>query len=274
MNAQPSTDNVKWVVVTGAASGIGAGVARVVAGAGYGVILADLDRSHLEALEAELPLARAIVVDVTDDDSVAALASASREAGEVWGLVNCAGVALVKHFLLNTAEEWTRILRVNLEGTMRTTHAIARVLDETGGGAIVNIASVSGVTPAALQAAYAASKAGVIGFTTGVAFDLGPLDITVNALCPGIVRTPIWERILDTQAAETGRPTDELFAEHLRPVPVGRAQTTEDIGNTVLFLLGPHARNVSGATINITGGMTTVVLDHAAGAQQYRDSVR
>lgn len=265
-------EEIRWVVVTGAAAGIGAGVARVVAEAGYGVILADLDAAKLATLECELPLARAVVVDVTDDTSVDALAAASREIGPVWGLVNCAGIALVKHFLLNSAQEWTRVLRVNLEGTMRTTHAIARVMDESGGGAIVNISSVSGVTPAALQASYAASKAGVIGFTTGVAFDLGPLDITVNALCPGVVRTQIWERILEAESAETGRPADDLFAEHLRPIPVGRPQTVEDIGSAVLFLLGPHARNISGTAINITGGMTTVVLDHAAGAELYRES--
>jgi meso-butanediol dehydrogenase/(S,S)-butanediol dehydrogenase/diacetyl reductase len=273
MNAHAATDRTQWVVVTGAASGIGAGVARVVADAGYGVILADLDEARLVSLASELPLARAVVVDVTDEASVDTLASTCRDVGDVWGLVNCAGVALVKHFLLNTAEEWTRVLRVNLEGTMRTTHAMARVMDESCGGAIVNISSISGVTPAALQASYAASKAGVIGFTTGVAFDLGPLDITVNALCPGVVRTPIWERILEAESAETGRATDDIFAEHLRPIPVGRAQTADDIGNAVVFLLGPHARNISGTSINITGGMTTVVLDHAAGAQQYRDSL-
>ena len=273
MNTEAQSDRPQWVVITGAASGIGAGVARVIGDAGYGVVLADLDAAKLTLLAGELPLARACEVDVTDEASVDRLAEACIEIGDVWGLVNCAGVALVKHFLLNTEEEWTRVLRVNLEGTMRMTHAIARIMDRSGGGAIVNISSISGVTPAALQASHAASKAGVIGFTTGVAFDLGPLDITVNALCPGVVRTAIWERILDAQSAETGRPADDIFAEHLKPIPVGRAQTAEDIGNTVAFLLGPLARNISGTAINITGGMTTVVLDHAAGAQQYRDSL-
>lgn len=267
-----TSEKIAWVVVTGAASGIGAGVARTVAEAGYGVILVDLDEATLAPLEAELAHARSIAVDVTESASVARLGELCREVGNVWGLVNCAGVALVKHFLLNTEEEWTRILRVNLEGTFRATHTVAQELHANGGGAIVNIASISGVNPAALQAAYAASKAGVIGFTTGAAFDFGPLDITINAICPGIVRTQIWERILESESAETGVPADEIFATHVRPVPLGRAQTTEDIGQTALFLLGPHARNISGTSINVTGGMTTVVLDHIAGADQYRET--
>ncbi|MFG1955490.1 SDR family NAD(P)-dependent oxidoreductase [Micromonospora sp. NPDC048830] len=260
----------KWVIVTGAASGIGAGVARVLSGAGFGVILVDIDEASLAPLEAELPLARSLAVDVTEQESALRLEAVCREVANPWGLVNCAGIALVKHFLLNTEAEWTRILRVNLEGTFRATHAVAKVLYENGGGAIVNIASVSGVNPAALQAAYAASKAGVIGFTTGVAFDFGPLDITINAICPGVVRTPIWERILDAESAETGVPADEIFAKHVRPIPLGRAQTPEDIGNVALYLLGPQARNISGTAINVTGGMTTVVLDHLAGAEQLR----
>lgn len=263
----------RWVAVTGAASGIGAGIARTVAEHGYGVMLIDLDRERLDEVAAELPAATVVAADVTDPASEPALIDAARELGTMWALVNCAGVSLMKHFLLNSEEEWTRILRVNLEGTFRATHAIGTVLNENGGGAVVNISSVSGLNPAALQAAYAASKAGVIGFTEGLAFDFGPLDITVNVICPGVVRTPIWDRILDAEAEESGVPADEIFAEHVRPIPLGRAQTVEDIGEAVVYLIGPTARNVSGATLKLTGGTSTVVFDHLAGAEELRASL-
>jgi len=267
-------ENKKWVAVTGAASGIGAGVAKVVADAGYGILLIDRDRDRLDAVAATIPDSRVLAVDVTDPRSHAAILDAARETGRMWGLVNCAGISLVKNFLLNTEEEWTSILRVNLEGTFRATHAIGIALAEQGqGGAVVNISSISGVNPAALQAAYAASKAGVIGFTVGLAFDFGPLDITVNAICPGVVRTPIWERILKQESEETGVPEDEIFAEHVKPIPVGRAQTPEDIGNLAVFLLGPNARSISGESVNVTGGMTTVVFDHLAGAEDVRQNL-
>jgi meso-butanediol dehydrogenase/(S,S)-butanediol dehydrogenase/diacetyl reductase len=263
-----NSEDMRWVAVTGAASGIGAGVARTVAAAGYGVILIDLDPVKIGEVAATIPHSRTVVADITDPASTDLIQDAAREVGNTWGLVNCAGISLVRHFLLNTEDDWTRILRVNLEGTFRATHAIGTVLHENGGGAVVNIASISGVVPAALQVAYAASKAGVIGFTTGLAFDFGPLDITVNVICPGIVRTPIWDRILDQESAETGVPADEIFAQHVKPIPVGRPQTPEDIGNLAVFLLGPTARSISGESINITGGMTTVVFDHQAGADE------
>lgn len=270
MSEQSFAEPKKWVVVTGGASGIGAGIARQVSKAGYGVILVDLNQERLDAVAAELPHVRTAVADVSDPSSTEALLEAARGVDATWGLVNCAGISLVKHFLLNTEEEWTNILRVNLEGTFRASHAIGTVLEENGGGSIVNIASISGVSPAALQAAYAASKAGVIGFTTGLAFDMGPLDVTVNVICPGVVRTPIWDRILEQESAETGVPADEIFADHVKPIPVGRAQSPEDIGDAVVFLLGPQARSISGESLNITGGMTHVVFDFHAGVEELR----
>jgi meso-butanediol dehydrogenase / (S,S)-butanediol dehydrogenase / diacetyl reductase len=264
-----STTDRKWVTVTGAASGIGAGICRTLHDAGFGVIMTDVDGDGLRSLAGSLEHVRTLVADVCDPASGPALAAAAREVRS-WGLVNCAGISQVKHFLLTTEEDWTRILRVNLEGTFRATRAIGEVLHGNGGGAVVNIASISGVNPAALQAAYAASKAGVIGFTTGLAFDLGPLDITVNAICPGVVRTPIWDRILDRESAETGVPADEIFARHTTPIPMGRAQTPEDIGRLVVFLMGPDARNISGESIQVTGGMTTVFFDFHAGVAELR----
>ncbi|MFF4600741.1 SDR family NAD(P)-dependent oxidoreductase [Amycolatopsis sp. NPDC001319] len=270
---EPTMAQARTVVVTGAASGIGAGIARSVHEAGYRLVLVDIDEAGLARVAAELGGATTLTTDLTDPGSAARLTQVTRAAQGTWGLVNCAGISLIKHFLHNSEQEWTRILRVNLEGTMRATHAVGTVLTENGGGAVVNIASISGVVPAACQAAYAASKAGLIGFGTGLAFDFGPLDITVNTIAPGIVRTPIWDRILDEDADRTGLPAEEVFAEHIRPIPLGRAQTAAEIGDLTVFLLGPGARSISGETIKVTGGMTTVTFDFAKAAAAVRAGV-
>ncbi len=265
---------VKWVVVTGAASGIGEGVARGLSREGYGIVLVDYDAAGLRRVAADLEQEVVLATDLTDPDSHEQIRDVTRSVDTAWGLVNCAGISQIKHFLLTEDAEWTRILRVNLEGSIRAASAVAGVLAENGrGGAIVNVASISGVVPAALQAPYAASKAGVIGFTTGLAFDLGPFDITVNVVSPGIVRTPMWDAILDKESAETGVPADDLFAEYVRPIPVGRPQTGDDIAATCAFLLGPGGRNISGENIKVTGGMTTVTFDFHAGADEYRKAV-
>jgi meso-butanediol dehydrogenase / (S,S)-butanediol dehydrogenase / diacetyl reductase len=262
----------QWVVVTGAASGIGEGIARGLSQAGYGIVLVDFDRDGLARVGADLPESVTLACDLTDPGSHAQLRDAARSVETTWGLVNCAGISQIKHFLLTSDADWTRILRVNLEGTVRASSAVGEVLAENGGGAIVNISSISGIVPAPLQAPYAASKAGVIGFTTGLAFDLGPLNVTVNAVSPGIVRTPIWDAILTKESAETGVPADDIFAAHVRPIPAGRPQTSEDIAQVCAFLLSPAGRNISGETIKVTGGMTTVNFDFHAGADEYRSA--
>jgi meso-butanediol dehydrogenase / (S,S)-butanediol dehydrogenase / diacetyl reductase len=259
---------IRWVVVTGAASGIGDGVCHALADAGYGIIMADIDATKLAEAATGVPYSRTLLLDVTDPSAKEKLAKIAEETGNVWGLVNCAGISLVKHFLLNTEEEWTRILRTNLEGTIRACSAIAPVLHDNGGGAIINVASITGRNPAALQGAYAASKAGVIGFSTSLAFDLGPLNVTVNAVCPGIVRTPIWDRILEKEAGETGQSADAIFARHTEPIPMGRPQSAQEIGQLCVFLLSDAARSISGEAINITGGMTFVDFDFNTAAAQ------
>jgi meso-butanediol dehydrogenase/(S,S)-butanediol dehydrogenase/diacetyl reductase len=258
----------RWVVVTGAASGIGDGVCQALADAGYGIIMADIDAKKLGSAAASIQHSRTVVIDVTDPSAKHRLEEISAETGNVWGLINCAGISLVKHFLLNSEEEWTRILRTNLEGTIRACSAVAPILNANGGGAIINIASITGRNPAALQGAYAASKAGVIGFSTSLAFDMGPLNVTVNAVCPGIVRTPIWDRILETEAHETGESPDEIFAKHTEPIPMGRPQSAKEIGELCVFLLSDAARSISGEAINITGGMTFVDFDFNTAAAQ------
>ena len=261
-------NGVRWVVVTGGASGIGEGIARELHAGGFGVILADRDAERLAEVAQGLERVRMVAVDFGEESATAALREAAESVEGTWGLVHAAGISLVKHFLLNTEEEWSRVLRINLEGTFRAAQAIAPVLRNNGGGAIVNIASITGRAPAALQGAYAASKAGVIGFSKSLAFDMGPFNVTVNAVCPGIVRTPIWDRILTDDALQSGRSEDEIFEEHVKPIPVGRPQTVAEIGQLCMFLLSDGARSISGEEVGATGGMAFVDFDFATAAAE------
>ncbi|MEU4673439.1 SDR family oxidoreductase [Amycolatopsis sp. NPDC023774] len=161
------------------------------------------------------------------------------------------------------------LVLVDLDEAGLARHAVGTVLTENGGGAVVNIASVPGVLPAV----YAASKAGLVGFGTGLAFDFGPLGVAVDTIAPGIVRTPIRDRIQEEDADRTGLPAEQVFAEHVRPIPLGRAQTAAEIGALTVFLLGPGARSISGETVKVTGGMTTVTFDFAKAAAAVRAGV-
>lgn len=132
----------------------------------------------------------------------------------------------------------------------------------------MNVTSITGRNPAALQGAYAASKAGVIGFTASLAFDMGPLNVTVNAICPGIVRTPIWDRDTRKRSPRDRRSPDAIFAKHTEPIPMGRPQSAQEIGELCVFLLSESARSISGEAINITGGMSFVDFDFNTAAAQ------
>lgn len=256
-----TTPDARWVVVTGAGSGIGREVARSASRAGYSVVLVGRDHRALATTAQALHASKTVIADISDAHATPALRDALNSL-PLWGLVNCAGIPLVGHFLEVTEDEWTSVLRTNVEGALRTTQVVARQLTrQQTGGAIVHIGSISGDVPGGMHAAYAASKAAIVGFTKALAIDLGPADVTVNAVSPGIVRTQIWEDIVADESNTTGRDPEEVFRSHTRAIPLGRAQTTADIAQTVLFLLSGAARNISGSVIPVTGGMSSVTFD-------------
>ncbi|WP_326836412.1 SDR family NAD(P)-dependent oxidoreductase [Amycolatopsis rhabdoformis] len=168
--------------------------------------------------------------------------------------MNGAGISLVRHLPHTGEREGTRILRVNREAAGRAGRAVGEVPTGNGGRAVVNIASIPGVVPAARPAAYAAAEAGPIGFGAG------PDQLTVNTLATGIVRTPI----LSEDASRIGVPAEEIFAGQVRPVAVGRPPTAAGIGALTGFLPGPGARGFSGETAKVTGGRTTAPSDFSA----------
>ena len=248
-------------IVTGAARGIGRGLALALAREGAHVAIADLpsaqeDMERTAALvEGEGAQAHLAHCDVRDWSQVSALASATLERfGGIDILVNNAGVISVAPVIAMSEEAWDQVLDVNLKGTFLCCKAVAPHMMERRSGRIVNISSIAGRRGQPGVAHYCASKFGVHGFTQALARELAPFDVTVNAVCPGEVDSAMWrEHLLPALAATQGSTPDEAWESFIRErVPLGRPQTPEQIGQAVVFLC--RADNVTGESLGVTGG--------------------
>jgi meso-butanediol dehydrogenase / (S,S)-butanediol dehydrogenase / diacetyl reductase len=238
-------------LVTGGAAGIGLGIVEALARAGADVVVADLDGAHADAVAGEVG-ARGAQVDVTDSGSLARLVD---EVGTVDILVNNAGVSKSLPFVDIDEREWDRVFDVNVKGVFLACRAVAPQMIERRAGKIINVASMVGKEAIPLFVHYSASKFAVIGITQGLAKELASYDINVNAVCPGVVRTPLWEPLLDQLSANKGITREAAFGEFVAGIPLARPQTPEDIGEVVAFLASEKARNMTGQGINVTGGM-------------------
>jgi len=245
-------------LVTGGASGIGRGIAQAFADAGARVCIADLDAARGAAAAAELERggadAFAVATDVADAASVAA-AVAALEArwGALHHVVNCAGID--RPLPLDDLDEATydRVVDVDQKSVYLVTRRALPLLERSGGGAVVNISSVMAWYTAPGYVAYTAAKAGVVGMTRALAVELGPRGVRVNAICPGFIDTPIWQRHLDAMAPEVAA----AFAERVRALhPVGRRGTPEDVADATLFLCSAAARFITGTHLIVDGGVS------------------
>lgn len=236
-------------VVTGAGQGIGRGIATILAGRGARVVLTDINNDLVGSAADELRAGGHEVValahDVADTTSTTGII---REVVERFGrfdfLVNNAGVAAQTPFDQVTEAEWDRLHAINLRGLFFACQAAGIYFKERGGGRIVNISSFAGRKPVEEYVSYNTTKAGVVMVTQTLALELGPADVTVNAVCPGIVRTPIWDSV-----------DPEQWSRQEKLIPLRRGQTIDDISEAVAFLLSDRARNITGATIPVTGGL-------------------
>jgi len=238
----------KVVLVTGASRGIGRAVAEALAAAGAAVVLGARDEAKLaEAVDAIVSAggrASAVSLDVCHRESVdAALAAVLQRHGRIDGLVNNAGITRDNLLLRMKAEEWEAVLATNLTGVYHCTQAALRPMLKQRSGRIVNVTSVVGITGNAGQANYAASKAGVIGFTKSIAREVASRAITVNAVAPGFIDTEM-----------TAAMTDKAKEAVASSIPMGRVGKPEDVAGAALFLLSDAAAYVTGQVLGVDGG--------------------
>jgi meso-butanediol dehydrogenase / (S,S)-butanediol dehydrogenase / diacetyl reductase len=242
----------KTIIVTGAASGMGAATVRRAFAEGASIVAADLNKARLDELDGELgdsSRVLTVVTDVTDPLQTEAMADAAVERfGTPYGLVNAAGITLVGSLLDVDQDQLRRVLAVNVEGTLNASRAVARRLVDAGApGAFVNFSSGAGIRGVANRIGYVASKFAVTGMTYTMALELAPHGIRVNAVAPGMIRTPLTAYMF--QDPENVR---RIEAAH----PIGRAGEAHEVANAVVFLLGDDSSFCTGSVLTVDGGTT------------------
>jgi NAD(P)-dependent dehydrogenase (short-subunit alcohol dehydrogenase family) len=227
----------KVALVTGGASGIGA------------ASVTRLGEEGAVAVSMDVTDGADHVVDVRDEDAVAAaIAAVVRDHGRLDIVVNAAGVAGGGPAHMVPAEEWSRVIDINLTGTFLVSkHALAHMMERGGGGAVVNIASIEGIEGTEGGSAYNASKGGVVLLTKNMAIDYGRPGIRVNCICPGFIETPMMRGIMDVV-------TDEFRSQYLSAHKLGRFGQPEEIAAAVAFLASDEAAFVTGANLLVDGG--------------------
>lgn len=249
----------RGAVVTGGGRGIGRAVARALAEWGASVVVAARSRSEIEAVAEELREdgfeAHAVACDVTDPTSVDAMAAEAVERlGTVDVLVNNAGVSPSNPVKRLPLDEWNRVLAVNVTGTFLCTKAFLEGMVERRWGRVVNIASVAGLRGERYIAAYTASKHAQVGFTRAVALEVADKGVTVNAICPGYVDTPMTEYSVSRIVEKTGISPEAALEHILSLSPQKRLIRPEEIAHVTLMLCHAEGEGINGQAIVIDGG--------------------
>ena len=246
----------KAVVLTGGGGGIGGATCRRLAAEGARVAVLDLNLEAAEKVAAEIRAAgggaEAFKCDIADRASVdAAVAKAEAKLGPIAVLVNNAGWDIFKPFIKSTADEWQKLIAINLTGALNMHHAILPGMVERKYGRIVNVASDAGRVGSSGESVYAACKGGLISFSKTIAREHARHGITVNVVCPG----PTDTALLSGFAAAAGNP-DKLLEAFTRAIPLGRLGKPDDLAGAISFLASDDAGFVTGQVLSVSGGLT------------------
>jgi len=238
-------------LVTGGARGIGRAIVLELASRGADVIVTDIDQTGAEKTASEAAALSvktfAVSGDVSNADDVAGMITKSMDVfGKIDILVNNAGITRDNLLMRLTEEDWDLVLKVNLKGAYLCTKSILRPMMKNRRGKIINIASVVGIMGNAGQSNYAASKAGLIGFTKSIAKEVGSRNIQVNCVAPGFIETEMTKKL-----------NEDVKKAFLDSIPLRRAGSPEDVARVVAFLASSDADYITGQVINIDGGMLT-----------------
>ena len=239
----------KTALVTGASGGIGGAIATALHGAGATVALSGTREAPLRELADSLgDRAHVVLANLGDPESVAALPKAAAEAmGGIDVLVNNAGITRDNLFMRMSDDEWSQVMDVNLTSVFKLSRSVLRGMMKARWGRIVNITSVVGSTGNPGQGNYAAAKAGLVGMSKSLAYEVASRGITVNCVAPGFIATPMTDKLTDDQKAKI-----------LTQIPAGQMGSPDDIGAAVLYLASPQAGYVTGTTLHVNGGMAMI----------------
>ena len=257
----------KVAVVTGGATGIGRAIALKLADRGAAIMVADINDEAASVTAAEVEeisgQSAAFLTDVTDVEACEALATATADTlGPADILVNNAGIAGSAGWQersYSTEEDWKRTYQVNVIGMSNVTSVFREQMTERRSGRIVNLASIAGREGRPVIPHYSASKAAVISLTQATALELARFNITVNAICPGLLWTPMWGQVGDRYARDNpayeGMTARQVFDAMIEErIPMKKEQTPEDVADTVAFFVSDDAKNITGQALNVDGG--------------------
>jgi len=257
----------KKAIVTGGGRGIGRAISLELARNGADIAIGDINLDDAVKVAQEIDDLNQIGIgtflDVTNSDSVNDMvAKVLKKFGRIDILINNAGIIAApgwENREESTDDDWDLIYEVNVKGMAKVTQRVAKIMKQQLYGKIINISSIAGRIGNLTHIPYGASKASVINFTQSMALTLAPFDINVNAICPGILWTPMWKRIAERSSAiseiSVGLSPREVFDRAVKErIPLGREQTPEDVAYVSVFLASDLAKNITGQTVNVSGG--------------------
>ena len=247
----------KTALVTGGGRGIGKTIALTLAESGADIVIGDmLEKEAQQTCKEIRALGRKAEYMITDVSDYAQVEKLVNSISRLDIMVHAAGIVLNSLLLDATQEEIKRLFDVNILGSNNMVQASLKKMIPQKSGKLLLIASVAGKIARITQPHYRMSKAAVISLTMTAAHTAAPHNINVNAICPGIIRTPMWEKIMDDRSAQTGLPREKIWEDVIKDlIPLERPQTEQDIANAAAFLCSNLADNITGQAINVCGGM-------------------